>query len=229
MISLVLLSSGSGSRMENSVPKQYLSLGGKPIIIHTLERLAKVKEINEVVICCTEKYMEHIAQLIENHCPQLNYKLVKGGKTRQESTWNGIQVCENESVMIHEAARPFVKIKEFERLAVEESENAIYGIEIPFTVLKGNGQIDETLDREQLVNVQLPQKFNRDKLIDAFEQAHAQNKKFTEDASLFFEYNTNDAVKILEGTVHNMKITYPMDLVIGETIYREYVLGSETN
>ncbi|MBO1913921.1 2-C-methyl-D-erythritol 4-phosphate cytidylyltransferase, partial [Microvirga sp. 3-52] len=90
MISLVLLSSGSGSRMENSVPKQYLSLGGKPIIIHTLERVAQVKEINEVVICCTEEYMEHIAQLIKNHCPQLNYKLVKGGKTRQESTWNGI-------------------------------------------------------------------------------------------------------------------------------------------
>jgi 2-C-methyl-D-erythritol 4-phosphate cytidylyltransferase len=229
MISLVLLSSGSGSRMENSVPKQYLSLGGKPIIIHTLERLAKVKEIDEVIICCTEEYMEHIARLIENHCPQLKYKLVEGGSTRQESTWNGIQVCENESVMIHEAARPFVKIKEFERLAVEESENAIYGIEIPFTVLKGNEQINETLAREELVNVQLPQKFNREKLMDAFEQAHAQNKKFTEDASLFYEYNPSAAVKILKGTVHNIKLTYPMDLVIGETIYRECVLGSETN
>ena len=79
------------------------------------------------------------------------------------------------------------------------------------------------------MNVQLPQKFNREKLINAFEQANAQNKKFTEDASLFYEYNPNDAVKIIKGTVHNMKLTYPMDLLIGETIYREYVLGSETN
>ncbi|QBP41941.1 IspD/TarI family cytidylyltransferase [Paenisporosarcina antarctica] len=229
MISMVLLSSGVGSRMGKNTPKQYLSLGGKPIIIHTLERLSKVKEIDEVIICCTEGYKEFIAELIENHCPTLNYKLVTGGETRQDSTRNGLQACKNDSVMIHEAARPFVKQTEFERLANSESENAIYGIEIPFTVLKGKNKIDGILNREELVNVQLPQKFNRSKLMNAFEHAYSDNKMFTEDASLFYEYNKNDEITILKGTEFNTKITYPIDLVIGETIYKEYVIGSETD
>lgn len=227
MISMVLLSSGVGARMENSKPKQYLSLGGKPIIIHTLERLSNVKEIDEVIICCTAEYKGLIARLIENHCPQLNYQLVLGGDTRQESTNNGLRACKNNSVMIHEAARPFVKQEEFERLARDENENAIYGIEIPFTVLMGRDKIEGNLERENLINVQLPQKFNRQKLMAAFEQAYAEGKTFTEDASLFYEYNRYDEVKVLKGTVFNLKLTYPLDLLIGETIYKEYVIGSE--
>lgn len=227
MISMILLSGGVGSRMENSIPKQYVSLGGKPIIIHTLERLANVREIDEVIICCAAEYKSHIAILIENHCPQLAYKLVLGGATRQESTNNGLRACRNNSVMIHEAARPFVKQEEFERLAQDENENAIYGIEIPFTVLMGREKIEGNLDRENLINVQLPQKFNRRKLMEAFERAYEENKKFTEDASLFYEYNPYEEVKVLKGTVFNLKLTYPLDLLIGETIYKEYVIGSE--
>lgn len=224
---MVLLSSGTGTRMGKNIPKQYLNLGGKPIIVHTLERVAKVKEIDEVIICCTEDYKEHISKLIENHCPNLNYKLVLGGVTRQESTKNGLLACKNNAVMIHEASRPFVTKEEFEKLARNENENVIYAIDIPFTVLRGKEKIEGNLNREELINVQLPQKFNRKKLIDAFEKAYANNRSFTEDASLFFEYNKDDEVKVLRGTEYNLKLTYPVDLLIGETIYKEYIIGSE--
>lgn len=227
MLSFILLAGGKGSRAESSIPKQYLNIAGKPLLLHILDRINKIKEIDQVIICCENEYKNKINEMIHNHCPQLPYDLVEGGETRQQSVWNGLQACKRDTVLIHEAARPFVKADEFIKLINDKAENAIYGLDVPFTISKGENEIKGLLNRDELVNVQLPQKFNTIKLRKAFEKAIADRKEFTEDSSLFYTYQSDEVVKILKGSEYNVKVTYPIDFLIGETIYKEYILGQE--
>lgn len=229
MVSFLLLAAGSGKRIGKSIPKQYLNISGKPLLLHVLDKIERVDKIEQVIICCEERYREKVNLMISNHCPKLSYQLVDGGETRQQSVWNGLRACRNDVVIIHEAARPFVKKEEFEKLIDDVSENAIYGLDIPFTVLKGHKKIEGLLNRDELINVQLPQKFNTNKLKKAFEQALLEQRDFTEDSSLFYTYNPEGNIKVLRGSEYNLKITYPIDFLVGETIYKEYILGQEVN
>lgn len=224
--SLVLLSAGSGKRMEHKIPKQFLMLAGKPVIMHTLERIDEIDEIDEIVIVANADYHEHIRILIHNRMIQKKCVLVEGGATRQESTLNGINAATNDDIIIHEAARPFVKKEEFSALIACDAKNALYGAPINFTVLKGKDHVEELLERETLVNVQLPQKFNRNSLLAAHNKAKEEGKEFTEDASVLFEYSDED-ISILKGSEYNIKLTTPVDMIIGEQIYRDYILNGE--
>lgn len=225
-VGIVVLAGGIGKRMQKPTPKQFILLGGKPIILHVLEKLEKVEEIDKVVICSPKEHIETMQKLIFNHNIQKNIICVEGGNTRQESTYIGCQNLEDcETILVHEAVRPFVSVEEFKALINEKEENAIYGSKIPFTVLEGEEYIEGTLEREKLVNVQLPQKFNGPKLLSAHEMAAKEGKQFTEDASLYYEYNDKAKIKILEGSLYNIKITTPVDLISCEQIYKEFIVG----
>ena len=224
--SLVLLAGGVGKRMDRDVPKQLLLLAGKPIIIHTLERVERIDEIAEIVIASPKKYIQEIEEIISKYCLNKKITCVEGGATRQESTYKALLNCNKDlnHVIIHEASRPFVLEKEFRELIECQEEACIYGTDIPFTVLEGKEYIEKNLERSRLINIQLPQKFNKNKLIQAHQDATADGKNFTEDASLYFEY-TNEQIKVLRGSDYNLKITKPIDLILGESIHKEYVLG----
>jgi 2-C-methyl-D-erythritol 4-phosphate cytidylyltransferase len=116
--------------------------------------------------------------------------------------------------------RPLVSTDEFQALIDAPDENAMYGIAIPFTVLKGHEYVEDLLQRSELVNVQLPQKFNAAALRDAHQRARAESATFTEDASLFFHY-AGAPVRILPGSERNLKITVPTDLIIAEAIHAD--------
>ena len=98
----------------------------------------------------------------------------------------------------------------------------MYGIPIPFTVLKGHDYVEGLLERDELVNVQLPQKFHRAKLLAAHEAARRDGAYFTEDAGLFFQY-AGEPVRILPGSDQNIKITVPTDTVTAEAIYADFL------
>jgi 2-C-methyl-D-erythritol 4-phosphate cytidylyltransferase len=106
-------------------------------------------------------------------------------------------------------------------------KDAIYGIPIPFTVLQGRERIEGLLERDTLVNVQLPQKFGRERLLTCHERAIADGITFTEDASLLFHY-TRAEIGILEGSDYNLKITSGPDFCLGERIYEEYITGRKS-
>lgn len=224
MNTFILLSAGIGNRMGESIPKQFLMLRGKPIILHSLEKVDQIDEINEVIIVCQKEYLKIIENLIANHSLKDKYICVEGGDTRQQSVFNGLSKATNNSVIIHEAVRPFVSIKDYRRILNNKNENVIYGININFTVLKGTKIITDILERDSLINVQLPQKFNKDKLLLAHKKAREEGKTFTEDASLLFFYE-KEIISVMEGNEYNIKITTPLDIVIGEMIYKEYILN----
>lgn len=222
MYTLILLSGGTGLRMRKTIPKQYLLLAGKPVIMHTLERIDKIKEISDIVIVCTDEYISLIQMMLTQYNIQTPVRFASAGKTRQASVKSGLEFVATENVILHETARPFVSEKDFFRLIKEPSANAMYGTTIPFTVIKGHETVEGILDRSQLINVQLPQKFHTKVLKEAHEKANEEKRFFTEDASLVHYYYPDICVKICKGMDYNIKLTSPMDLIIGEIIYKEY-------
>ncbi len=127
-----------------------------------------------------------------------------------------------DSVIIHEAVRPLITVDTFRTLIDAPDENVMYGIPISFTVIKGHEYVEGLLDRDELVNVQLPQKFDRAKLLAAHESARREDVFFTEDAGLFFHY-AGEPVRILPGSDENIKITVPTDTVTAEAIYADII------
>ncbi len=223
--SFILLSGGTGTRMNNNVPKQYMMLCGKPLIMHTLERIDDLEEIDEVIIVCQSDYEEIIGEHIANYHLNKIYKFAPAGKSRQESVYNGLKLAERDQVIIHEAARPFVKKNEFLELMRTKEKNVTYGSPINYTVLTyEDGVIDGILQRDRLVNIQLPQKFETMALLASHEKAIADEKLFTEDASLLYYY-TKETISVLRGKDYNLKVTTPEDMIIGERLYKEFFVG----
>jgi 2-C-methyl-D-erythritol 4-phosphate cytidylyltransferase len=222
-IGMIVLAGGIGKRIGRPFPKQFLLLGGKPLLVHVLEKARVIADIDTVVITCPEAHLEDTRRLIDNHGFDARFRCIVGGGSRQESVFFGLgAVADCDSVIIHEAVRPLVTVDEFRALIAAEDANAMFGIPIPFTVLKGHDYVEDLLERDELVNVQLPQKFDRARLTAAHEAARRDGTSFTEDASLFFRY-AGERVRILPGSDRNIKITLPTDIVTAEAIYADAI------
>jgi 4-diphosphocytidyl-2-methyl-D-erithritol synthase len=220
---MVVLAGGIGRRIGRPFPKQFLLLGGKPLLVHVLEKARAIPELEQVVITCPEAHLDETRQLLANHGFDQRFRCIVGGATRQESVYEGLTALEGiDSVVIHEAVRPLVTTEEFRALIASPDENAMYGIPISFTVLRGHDYVEGLLDRDELVNVQLPQKFDRAKLLAAHEASRAAGTSFTEDASLFF-HHSGERVRILPGSERNVKITVPSDIVMAEALYADFI------
>lgn len=225
---MIVLAGGVGKRIGRPVPKQFLLLGGNPLLVHVLEKARALPQISDVVITCPANFLDETREVIANHGFDERFRCIEGGASRQESVYRGLEALEGcESVIIHEAVRPLVSIDEFRSLLEAPDANAMFGIPIPFTVLKGHDYVEGLLERSELVNVQLPQKFEAARLREAHEAARRDGATFTEDASLFVRY-TDAPVRILPGSERNVKITVPTDLIIAEAIYADLV-GRDTD
>lgn len=218
---LVLLSGGIGTRMKNSIPKQYMLLAGKPMIMHILEKVEMLNDVKQIVIVCADEYRSSINLMLEQYGISKNVEFATSGNSRQASVLSGLKQVKTANVIIHEAARPFVTIEDYQELINEENENTMIGLDIPFTVLKGHENVEGLLERSELVNVQLPQKFNTEKILSAHQKAESEGKTFTEDASLLYYYYPDTKIRIIKGKDYNIKITTRMDMLTGEIIYDE--------
>lgn len=221
-IGMVLLSGGKGTRLNDKLPKQFHLINGKPMIMYALEKVNNIEEISQIVICCPEEYLEYTEELVSKYNIKKDIKYVVGGKTRQESTYIG---CKNlvdcDSVLIHESARPLVTIEDFRNIINNEAENITYAISSADTILKTDGTIiTGDLKRSELVRIQLPQKFNYNKLMNAHEKALKEGKEFTEDSALFAQYN-EDKIAIMDGSPANFKITTKEDYIYACSIFED--------
>lgn len=226
---MLLLAAGEGSRFHGKRPKQWLSLLGKPVIVWSLlafQELITQKEITpaECVLVCNPPYRGTLTRYLKRYTPRLlpYTRFAPGGATRQESVYNGLKLCTGRQVLLHESARPCFLPLFFDRLLSAPEENVTLAAPLPFTVLQKAQQenrIAALLNRELLVNIQLPQKFNRNELTAAHEQARHDGKCFTDDSSLLFYYG--GSVATAEGSPNNIKITYPGDLAIAKAILKK--------
>jgi len=218
---LILLSGGLGKRAKLNYPKQLMRLGGKPMLIYVLEIFRKVKNIGKIIITVPEN-IKYYDELLKSYGIK-NVNIIIGGKTRQESVYFALLQCSGNEVIIHESVRPFINFDFLDKLIHTESENVVPIIGNSETMYdKRFGY----LKRENIYRIQLPQKFNLDKLLLAHTNARESNLSFTDDSSLYNYYFTDDIV-FINGLEENIKITTPLDIQLAFVIYKSLVEGDE--
>jgi 2-C-methyl-D-erythritol 4-phosphate cytidylyltransferase len=213
----VLPAGGTGLRMGTRRPKQYLSLGGAPILVHTLRALLGCRRLEGAVLAVPPDRLVATRRALDRHRVAGSVEVVAGGAVRQESVWRGLQTVPADVrwIVVHDAVRPFIDPALVERLlaAARRDGAAICGLPVRETVKRVNGDtVEATVDREGLWLVQTPQAFSRDLLWEAHEKARRDGFTGTDDAVLVERLGV--PVAMVPGLPQNVKITTPEDLRI---------------
>ena len=225
MNSVVIVSAGRGSRMKTDVNKQFLKIGDKEVIAHTIDEFYNNKNIGEIIIVVREDEKEFFQENIINKYGYKNIKIAFGGKERQDSVYNGLKQVDEKCkiVLIHDGARPLVTNEIIEKSieCVKECNSAIVGVPVKETIkiVNEDNEVCDTPNRSTLWSIQTPQVFDYALIIKAHEKAKY-DKYYGTDDSMLMEYLGYN-VKVVEGSYNNIKITTPEDLKIAEEILRE--------
>jgi len=217
--SFILLSGGIGSRINIGKPKQYVNLNGTPMIIYSLMAIKDIENIKEVIINYPKGEKKNLEKLIKLSGIKQKIQYIKAGETRQESVHKMIKKASYEELIIHEAARPIVNKNTFLDLINSKYKNCGYMHEIPFTVAPvdlNTRLVTGSLERDNLRNVLLPQKFQTKNLKKAHSNATKNKKSFTEDACLLVD--SGYKFHFIDGSDTNIKVTYKSDLILAENI-----------
>jgi len=221
----IILAGGSGKRLKGEIPKQFLKLSGKLIIEHTIEKFEKHERINEIIIVTNADYYEKTIEIIEKNSYKKVKKVLKGGRTRQESSYIGLSSSEGfDNVLIHDAVRPFVSKEIIDEIlnALETYQAVDVAVPSPDTIIKINNQnfIEEIPDRKYLRRGQTPQGFRFELIKKVHELAIKDNfLNATDDCGLVLKYKVSD-VFVVNGSDFNIKITYPIDIHIADKIFQ---------
>jgi 2-C-methyl-D-erythritol 4-phosphate cytidylyltransferase len=213
----LIVAGGSGSRMNSPLPKQFMELNGRPLLMHTFQAFRKADPGFEFVLVLPEKEMDTWKGLCRKFGLNIKHSIAKGGKTRFHSVKNGLNEAGDEGIVfIHDGVRPLVSVRTINNCF----QTALaYGNALPVilpseSVRRVFGRKNEAVDRTQYHLVQTPQTFQIPLIKKAFEQKYSE--KFTDDASVL--ENTGVSIHLVEGNRENIKITFPEDLVIAEAL-----------
>ncbi len=211
----IIPAAGLGVRMGGGTPKQFLSLEGVPIFIHTLRKFATSDAIDDIYLSLRAEDMERARRDIDREHFRKPVRLVAGGASRQETVARALDEApaDAEVVVVHDAVRPFVDLEMIERIvaAARKDGAAIFGIPSVDTVKQVERQlVFGTIPRERIVLAQTPQAFRASIIREAFTRAAADGFYGTDEASLV--ERLGEAVTALMGSDRNIKITKPSDL-----------------
>jgi 2-C-methyl-D-erythritol 4-phosphate cytidylyltransferase len=210
---------GIGSRMKNTVPKQFIEIDGEPVVIKTLRCFLRYNFRIRTIISVHKDYKIYLQDLIKkSEFADADIQVTIGGETRFESVKNGLMLLnhDNAVVAIHDAARPFVALETikscFETAA--SKGNAIPCIHVNESLRKITDGLNETINRDEIRIIQTPQCFLIPEIKKAFEQDY--NPMFTDDASVL--ESIGKKINLVEGNLENIKITSPLDLLIAQSL-----------
>lgn len=214
---MIIVAGGSGSRMGADIPKQFIELNGKPILMHTLQNLHEMDNSMELILVLPEKEMDAWEQLCHQHQWQVPHKLANGGKTRFLSVKSGLALVDDGGLVgVHDGVRPFVSAEVINACfrKAEESGAAVPVIPIVQSLRKVEEDCNRAVDRNKYRAVQTPQCFRADILKKAFETANEIN--ISDDASVV--ESAGYTVSLVEGNVENIKITTKIDLKLAKLL-----------
>lgn len=217
----VVLAAGKGKRMHSAVQKQFLMLGGKPVIFYSLEQFEQCPFINEIVLVTGEEEIDYCRkEIVEKFDFQKVKKIVAGGAERFLSVYNGLKACTCDFVYIHDGARPFVDqaILERTREDVKRYGACVAGMPVKDTIKisDGDGYADATPPRSRVWMVQTPQVFAYSCIKDAYDKLIADGRMDVTDDAMVLECMAGQKTKLTLGSYENIKITTPEDLEIAE-------------
>ena len=233
MIFAAILAGGIGSRMGGTdTPKQFLALGNKPVIIHTIEKFVINDDVDEIIVLTPKNFINHTNHLIEKHIPNHeNIVVIEGGETRNGTILNSISYIEEnygideESIIItHDSVRPFLTHR-----IIEDNIEAAKKYGACDTVIPATDTIVESINAKTIESIpvrdyyyqgQTPQSFNIKKLFNLITSLTEEESNILTDACKIFTLKDED-VHLVDGEVTNIKITYPYDLKLANTILED--------
>jgi 2-C-methyl-D-erythritol 4-phosphate cytidylyltransferase len=214
---VVIVAGGSGKRMGAEIPKQFLELAGRPVLMHTIERFKSFNDSIEIITVLPENQLRFWIDLQKKHSFSILHTLVKGGYNRFYSVRNGLKFVNNEGlVAIHDGVRPFVSIDTIKRCfdTAEKLGNAIPAISPTESLRILTDQGSVSVNRLHVKQIQTPQVFNARLIKNAYLQEYSPD--FTDDATVLEK--TGEKINIIEGNRENIKITNPEDLLISTAL-----------
>ena len=224
-VTVLIPAAGMGRRMGKAVAKQFLPLGDKPMLAHTLLAFQRTSEIDEIIPILSREDMEGcLRDIIEQYHITKVRTLVVGGKERQDSVMNGLQKLEKDAsvVLVHDGVRPFVT-PDMIRESIEparKGECIAVGVPLKDTVKEVDDRqlVRHTLERSRLWAIQTPQAFPVKILKRAYEESYKHHVYGTDDATLV--ERAGGTVRVIMGSYENIKITTPEDLILAEEILK---------
>lgn len=232
MIYAGILAGGIGSRMGNvPLPKQFLELDGKPIIIHTIEKFLLTKEFDKIFIATPEKWVLYTRDILNKfNLDDSRLEVIQGGSDRNETIMSIVDyieknkaITDNDVIITHDAVRPFLT-----RRIINENINAVLENKAVDTVIPAidtiitskNGEDIESIPlRNEIYQGQTPQSFNINSLKHNYYKLSTDNKKLLTDACKIM-VASNQKVKLVDGELYNIKITTPYDLKVANSIIK---------
>ncbi|MFN5422790.1 MAG: 2-C-methyl-D-erythritol 4-phosphate cytidylyltransferase [bacterium] len=213
----IIVAGGSGTRMGKELPKQFLAIHGKPVLLHSVDAFLRSFDDIRIVLVLPSTYLEYARELVASHGYANDIMITEGGETRFHSVQNGLKcVTEHGLVFVHDAVRCLVSPELIKRCATEAE---LHGSAIPVVPVRDSirkksddGESSVVVSREGLFIVQTPQTFLTDFILPAFELSYS--KSFTDEASVAEAYGLK--VHLVEGEEKNIKITFPDDLEFAE-------------
>lgn len=232
----IVLSAGSGKRMNSDTKKQYLLIKDKPIIYYSLNVFQQSSIIDEIILVASADDMDFVRdEIVKKYGFTKVTNIVVGGRERYNSVYNGLKCCgDSEYVFIHDGARPFIKEEILSRAmnVLKECGSAVVGMPVKDTIkiVNDNLEVTDTPNRKTVWQVQTPQCFRADIAISAYEKLISEEEsgalktrgiQVTDDAMVVETFYKSDSealggVKLVEGSYENIKITTPEDLKIAE-------------
>lgn len=225
-ISAVIVAAGMGKRMKSSISKQFLPIGGRPILSHTIKKFNDCKYIDEIIIVTREEERDYCKkEIVEKYNFSKVTCIVYGGKERQDSVYNGLLAVNKKCdiVLIHDGVRPFVDPKSIIS-GIKGAVNygaCVVGVPVKDTikVVSDDNDIIDTPKRSTLWAAQTPQCFQYDIIFTAYQNAIKEGFIATDDSKLV--ENLGYKVKMIMGSHNNIKITIPEDLEIADALLSE--------
>lgn len=221
----VIVAAGKGKRMGTEISKQFLPLGGKEILAHTVQKFEKTTNIRDIILVTGVDSLQDVQEMAQEYGWEKIVSIVAGGKERQDSVWNGLQqvAVDTEIILIHDGVRPFVT-EDILNGSIEtalEMGGCVAGVPAKDTIKVCDGEniAIATPDRSALWQIQTPQTFRKERIVKAYEQAKEDGFVGTDDAS--FAEHCGYPVKVIMGSYRNIKITTKEDLIIGEAFLKE--------
>lgn len=221
-VTVIIAAGGKGTRIGAGKNKVFLKLIDKEVLYYTISAFENNKNIDDIIVVTAEADIGDCEKLINRYNFTKIAKIIKGGKTRQESVIKGLRECDGDIVLIHDGARAFVTDSEIDNTLSDciKYGAAAVGVKCKDTLkISSGGFIKETVDRENTYLIQTPQAFQRKEILSLHEKAFAEGLEATDDCMIAEHYGVK--IKISEGSYDNIKLTTPEDMIIGESILKE--------
>jgi 2-C-methyl-D-erythritol 4-phosphate cytidylyltransferase len=214
---VIIVAGGSGKRMGAEIPKQFLELAGRPVLMHTIERFKSFNDAIEIITVLPENQLRHWLDLQKKYSFNVLQTLVKGGSTRFLSVKNGLKFVNVPGlVAIHDGVRPFVSNDTIKRCfeTAEKLGNAVPAISPTESLRILTDQGSTPINRQNVKQIQTPQVFNSELIKKAYLQEY--RPEFTDDATVLEKMG--EKINLIEGNRENIKITNPEDLLISTAL-----------